>query len=309
MNFKADSKVLIQGITESLGKAHTHLMKAYGTQVVAGVSPGFGGQQFDDLPVFDMVEQALSEVGQVDTTVIFVQPYSVLDAALEAIASGIKQIIIVTEGVPPLDMVQLVRKAEATETLVVGPNTPGVIVPGKVLLGTHPQQFYTPGKIGLISRSGTLTYEIATELSKAGLGQSIGVGIGGDAIVGSSFAQWLQILDEDDDTEAIVLVGEIGSGGEEAAAAYIDEAIDKPVVAYLAGTSAPKGKRLGHAGDLIAAQLSVGSADKVRPIGADPETAQKKLAAFKAAKIPVASRPSEIPNLLKKVLKPTGKKK
>jgi succinyl-CoA synthetase alpha subunit len=309
MNFNADSKVLIQGITESLGKAHTQLMKAYGTQVVAGVSPGYGGQQFDDLPVFDMVEQALSAVGQVDTTVIFVQPYSVLDAALEAIAAGIQQIIIVTEGVPPLDMVKLVRKAEVTETLVVGPNTPGVIVPEKVLLGTHPQQFYTPGKIGLISRSGTLTYEIATELSKAGLGQSIGVGIGGDAIVGSSFAQWLQILDEDDDTEAIVLVGEIGSGGEEAAAAYIDEAIDKPVVAYLAGTSAPKGKRLGHAGDLMAAQLSVGSADQVRPIGADPETAQKKLAAFKAAKIPVAERPSEIPNLLKKALKATGKKK
>lgn len=309
MNFNADSKVLIQGITESLGKAHTQLMKAYGTQVVAGVSPGYGGQQVYDLPVFDMVEQALSEVGQVDTTVIFVQPYSVLDAALEAIAAGIKQIIIVTEGVPPLDMVRLVRKAEATETLVVGPNTPGVIVPEKVLLGTHPQQFYTPGKIGLISRSGTLTYEIATELSKAGLGQSIGVGIGGDAIVGSSFAQWLQILDEDDDTEAIVLVGEIGSGGEEAAAAYIDEAIDKPVVAYLAGTSAPKGKRLGHAGDLMAAQLSVGNTDKVRPIGADPETANKKLAAFKAAKIPVAERPSEIPNLLKKVLKAMAKKK
>jgi len=309
MNFKADSKVLIQGIVESLGKTHTNLMKAYGTKAIAGVSPGYGGQQFEDLPIFDMVEQALSEVGPVDTTVIFVPPYSVLDAALEAIAAGIKQIIIVTEGVPPLDLVNLVRKAEATETLVVGPNTPGVIVPGKVLLGIHPQQFYTPGKIGLISRSGTLTYEVANELTKAGLGQSIGVGIGGDAIVGSSFAQWLQILDEDDDTEAIVLVGEVGSGGEEAAAAYIEEAIDKPVVAYLAGNSAPKGKRLGHAGDLIAAQLSVGSTDKVRPIGADPETAQKKLAAFKSAKIPVAERPSDIPNLLKKSLKQTGKKK
>ncbi len=309
MNFKADSKVLIQGITESLGKVHSQLMKAYGTQVVGGVSAGYGGQQINGLPVFDMVEQALLEVGPVDTTVIFVSPYQVLDAALEAIASGIKQIIIITEGVPPLDMVHLVRKAEASETLVVGPNTPGVIVPGKVLLGTHPQEFYTPGKIGLISRSGTLTYEIANELTKAGLGQSIGVGIGSDAIIGSSFAQWLQILDEDDDTEAIVLVGEIGSGGEEAAAAYIEEAIDKPVIAYLAGTYAPKGKRLGHAGDLIAAQLSVGNPDKVRPIGADPETAQKKLSAFKAAKIPVAERPSDIPSLVKKVLKPASKKK
>lgn len=309
MNFKADSKVLIQGITEPLGKTHVSLMKAYGTKVVGSVSPGYGGQQIDDLPVFDMVEQALAEVGPVDSSVIFVSPYGVLDAALEAIAAGIKQIIIITEGVPPLDMVNLVRKAELKETLVVGPNTPGVIVPGKVLLGTHPQEFYTPGKIGLISRSGTLTYEIAHQLTKAGLGQSIGVGIGSDAIVGSSFAQWLQILDEDDETEAIVLVGEIGTGGEEAAAAYIEEAIDKPVVAYLAGTYAPKGKRLGHAGDLMAAQLSVGNPDKVRPIGADPATAHKKLAAFKAAKIPVAQRPSEIPNLVKKVLKTTSKKK
>ena len=309
MIFKADSKVLIQGIAEPLGKTHARLMKAYGTQVVGSVSPGYGGQQIDDLPVFDMVEQALAEVGPVDSSVIFVSPYSVLDAALEAIAAGIKQIIIITEGVPPLDMVNLVRKAERQETLLVGPNTPGVIVPGKILLGTHPQEFYTPGKIGLISRSGTLTYEIAHQLTKAGLGQSIGVGIGSDAIVGSSFAQWLQILDEDEDTEAIVLVGEIGSGGEEAAAAYIEEAIDKPVVAYLAGTYAPKGKRLGHAGDLMAAQLSVGNPEKVRPIGADPATAQKKLSAFKAAKIPVAQRPAEIPNLVKKALKTSSKKK
>lgn len=300
MNFTSDSKVLVQGIQEPLGAIYAPLMKAYGTQVVAGVSPGHGGQELHGIPVFDMVEQALPNIGNVDVTIIFVPPYLALDAALEAIAAGIRQLIIVTEGIPPLDMVNLARKAEVTETLVVGPNSPGIIVPGQVLLGTHPAEFYTPGSVGLISRSGTLTYEIALELTQAGLGQSIGVGIGGDAVVGSSFPQWLQILDEDENTEVIVLVGEIGGDSEEIAARYIKEAIDKPVVAYIAGRNAPKGRHMGHAGAIIAAQVT--------ELGSDIGTAESKIDAFKRAKIPLAERPSQIPELVQKALKLSSKK-
>jgi succinyl-CoA synthetase alpha subunit len=296
MNLTPESKVLVQGITESVASSRAALwMKAYGTNVVAGVSPGRGGQELEGIPVFDLVEQAVAAVGHIDTTVIFMQPYSVLDAALEAIAAGIRQIAIMAEGVPPLDMVRLVRKAEAMETLVVGPNTPGIIVPDKLLLGTHPKEFYTPGPVGIISRSSTLTYEVALELTNAGLGQSMAVCIGCDAIVGSSFMQWLQILDEDDSTEAIVLVGEVGGWSEQAAASYIAEAIDKPVVAYLAGRYAPKGPSLGHAGILISSRAAAVTAFGV--------TAENKLAPFEQAKIPVAARPSEIPKLVKKLLK------
>jgi succinyl-CoA synthetase alpha subunit len=300
MNFTPDSNVLVQGIADPLGLTYAPLMKAYGTNVVAGVSPGHGGQTLYEIPVFDLVETAISSTGTIDTTVIFTQPYAALDAALEAIASGIRQIVLITDGMPPLDMVSLLRKAEATETLVVGPNSLGVIIPGQVLLGIHPSEFYTPGSVGLISRSGTLTYEVALELTKAGLGQSIGVSIGGDAIVGSSFPQWLQILDEDENTEVIVLVGEIGGDSEEAAAHYIAEAIDKPVVAYVAGRTAPRGRRMGHAGAIVDSQIA--------ELGTDIGTADSKINAFERAKIPVADRPSQIPALVKKALKPAAKK-
>lgn len=294
MNFMTHSKVLIQGITEPLGTVYAPLMQNYGTQIVAGVSPGQGGQNLEGIPVYDLVEQALEQVGMVETTVIFMPPYSVLDAALEAIEIGIRQIIIVTEGVPPLDMVRLIRAAEATDTLVVGPNSPGVIVPGQILLGTHPPLFYQPGSVGIVSRSGTLTYEIAQQLTQAGLGQSIAVGIGGDGISGSSFQQWLQILEEDEQTEVIVLVGEIGGDYEEVAAWYISEVIDKPVIAYIAGRTIPKGQPIGHAGAIIASRFA--------GIGTEIGTAESKLAAFKRAKIPVADRPSQIPELVKKVM-------
>lgn len=300
MNFSPTSKVLIQGVVEPLGSTYAPLMRAYGTNIVAGVSPGYGGTVQQGIRVFDMVEQALAVLGAVDSTVIFVQPYAALDAALESIAAGIRQIVLITEGIPPLDMVSLLRKAEATETLIVGPNSPGIIIPGQLLIGLHPGEFYTPGPVGLISRSGTLTYEIALELTQAGLGQSIGVCIGGDAIVGSSFPQWLQILDEDENTEVIVLVGEIGGDSEEAAAHYIAEAIDKPVIAYVAGRTAPKGRRIGHAGAIISAQIS--------ELGTETGTADSKINAFRRAKIPVADRPWQIPDLVKKVLKlPTRK--
>jgi succinyl-CoA synthetase alpha subunit len=300
MNFTPDSKVIVQGIVQPLGSIYAPLMQAYGTQVVAGVDPGYGGRMLADIPVFDMLEQALPTVGAVDTTVIFSSPYAVLDAALEAIAAGIRQVVLVTQGIPPLDMVRLIRTAEATETLIVGPNSPGIIVPGQVLLGIHPPDFYLPGSIGLLSRNGALTYEVSWALTQAGLGQSIAVSIGGDAIVGSTFPQWLQMLDEDDRTEVIVLIGEIGGDSEEAAAHYIAEAIDKPVVAYVAGRSAPRDRRMGHAGAIIESQRA--------NFGPDLGTAGSKIAALRQAGIPVAERPSEIPEIVKRILKTPVKK-
>ncbi|MBK1988298.1 CoA-binding protein [Sphaerospermopsis aphanizomenoides BCCUSP55] len=292
MNLRPDSKVLIQGFCEFISATHVAQMKAYGTNLVGGVDPGCGGQQKYDLPVFDLVEEAISKFGQIDTTIICVHPYQVLDAALEAIASNIRQLIIISAGVPPLDMVTLLRKTETHEILVVGPNSPGIIVPGKILLGTQPSEFYTPGSVGIVSRSSTLTYEVAWELTKAGLGQSISVSIGSDAIVGSSFPQWLQILDEDETTEAIVLVGQPGGESEEAAARYIAEAIDKPVIAYVAGRHAPPSKYWHQTGNLATV------------VKRDPNfgTTQNKLAAFQAAQIPIAEYPAQIPQLLKTVM-------
>jgi succinyl-CoA synthetase alpha subunit len=292
MNLTPESKVLIQGFSEFISQTHITQMKAYGTNLVAVVNPSCGGQKIYNLPVFDLVEEAIAEFGQIDTTIICVHPYQVLDAALEAIASHIQQIIIISAGVPPLDMVQLLRKTETGETLVIGPNSPGIIVPGKILLGTQPSEFYTPGKVGIVSRSSTLTYEVAWELTKVGLGQSISVSIGSDAIVGSSFLQWLQILDEDDATEAIVLVGQPGGGSEEAAARYIAETIDKPVIAYIAGRHTPAPRTWQQTGNVAAI------------VDRDPNfgTAQNKLAALQAAQVPVAERPSQIPELLRKVM-------
>ncbi len=294
MNLKPDSKVLIQGITEPLASIHVARMKAYGTNVVAGVSPGQGGQTVHDIPVFDLVEQALPTTGSIDTTIIFKSPYLALDAALEAIAANIRQIIIVTSGIPPLDMVYLLRIADAHKTLIVGPNSMGIIIPGKLLLGTHPIEFYTPGPVGLISRCGSLTSEVALELTQAGFGQSMGVSIGSDAIVGSSFRQWLQTLNKDDNTKAIVLLGKTEGGNEETVVEYITEEINKPVVVYIAGRYAPEVKRQRHASDLIVSQPAI--EDEV-------STAETKIGAFEKAKIPVAQRPSQIPDLVKKALK------
>lgn len=298
MNLTPNSKVVIQGFSEFISSTHVTQMKAYGTNLVALINPGCGGNKLSEynLPVFDLVEEAVEKYGTIDTTIICVHPFQVLDAALEAIASGIGQIIIISPGVPPLDMVQLLRKAEATETLVIGPNSPGIIVPGKILLGTQPSEFYTPGSVGILSRSTTLTYEIARVLTLSGLGQSISVSIGSDAIVGSSFIQWLQILDEDENTEVIVLVGQPGGGSEEAAARYIKEAIEKPVISYIAGTYAPAGKHWRQSGTLAAV------------IGRDPDfgTAKNKLAALAEASVPVAERPSQIPDLVKKAIKKEG---
>jgi succinyl-CoA synthetase alpha subunit len=290
MHLTSDSQVLIQGIMEPLGQVHAPLMHAYGTNVVAGVSPGFGGQRVGEIPVFDLVEEAIAACGPMDTTAIFSPPYAVLDAALEAIAAGIRQMAIMTEGVPPLDLVELVRKAEVTDTLAIGPNCPGIIVPGQFLLGTHPAEFYCPGQVGIIGRSSTLTYEVALHLTQAGIGQSIAVSIGADPVVGSSLVQWLQMLDEDERTETIVLIGEVGGDSEVVAARYIAEAIDKPVVAYITGEYAPPGKLLGHASAIVTSRLAAPST----AVG----TVASKVAALKAAKVRIAHSPAHIVELL-----------
>ncbi len=290
MKLTADSKVLLQGFNEPHSSIHAARMRTYGTNIVAAVTPGLGGQTIDDIPVFDLVEQALPLVGSIDTTIIWIPPYQVLDAALEAIAAGIRQLIILSAGVPPLDMVHLLRIAEVTETLVVGPNSLGIIVPGKVLLGTQKSEFYTPGTVGIVSSSSTITYEVALELTNSGLGQSISVSIGSDAIVGSSFVEWLKIFDKDETTQAIVLIGEPGGGSEEEAG-YIASTINKPAVAYIVGRHVPV-ENFGHAS--VAAVIA--------GRGAIQQTAQSKIAAFKAVNVPIAERPSEIPELLKQVL-------
>ena len=289
MNLTKYSKVIVQGVTEKISTQIALTMRSCGTNVVAGISPGEGGEEWLGIPVFSLVEQAVAKMGVIDTSVIVMPAYQVLDAALEAITSGLKQIVIITEGVPPLDMVKLLRKAETTETLIVGPNCAGIIIPEKLLLGTHPTQFYTPGPIGIISRSNTLTYEVAWELTRSRLGQSICVSLGCDPIVGSSFLQWLQILDEDDQTELIVLVGEVGGVAEELAASYISETIDKPVIAYIAGTCAPINQNYGPVNCLISNKV-------VREIESE------RTGAFEGANIPVAKRPSDIPSLVRNLL-------
>ncbi len=300
MKFTSTDKILVQGIAEPLGRFYTRQMLAYGTQVVAGVSVGRGGEQIESVPVFDMVEQALATLSTrksshgIDATVIFLPPYQVLDAALEAIAAGIRRIIIITGGVPPLDMVRLIRKAEATETLVVGPTCPGLIIPDQILIGTHPPDYYAAGAIGMISRSGTLTYEVAGELTRAGFGQSIVVGIGGDRIVGSSLQQWLQMLEEDETTKIIVMVGEVGGDSEEAAAHYISEAIDKPVVAYIAGRMAPQQQLIGHTGTILSTYVT----DLREQVG----TVERKVTALQEAHVHIANRPSDIPKLVQELL-------
>lgn len=295
MNFTADSKVLVQGILEPLSLIHTPLMQSYGTQIVGGISPGHGGEQHQGIPIFDLVEEAIDTIGDVDITILFVQPYLALDAALEAIAAGIRKIVIVTAGMPPLDMVKLSRKADATQTVVIGPNSPGIIIPEHLLVGTHPANCYRRGSIGLLSRSGTLTYEIALGLTRAGLGQSAAISIGSDPVVGSSFQQWLRWFDTDDQTDIILVAGKAGNSGEELAAQYIADAIQKPVVAYVAGRNIPYDQPLGHAQAITMSCLTNLSGDR--------GTAASKVAAFRKAGVPVADCPADLARLIKKELK------
>lgn len=278
----SDSIVIVQGITGREGLYHANRMRAYGTNVTGGVTPGKGGQTVDGFPVFDTVGEARAKTGA-NASVIFVPPPFAADAILESADAGFQLVICITEGIPVHDMLRVTSAAPKSMRLI-GPNCPGVISPGKALAGIMPGHVFTPGNVGLISRSGTLTYEIVDQLTRAGIGQSTCVGIGGDPIIGTVFVECLADFQNDPQTEAVVLVGEIGGSDEEDAAQLIrDKRFTKPVVAFIGGRSAPEGKRMGHAGAIVSG--SGGSA-------------QAKIEAFQAARVPVADSPADIARLV-----------
>ena len=281
------SKVIVQGITGREGLYHANRMRAYGTKVVGGVTPGKGGQTVEQFPVFDAAGEARAKTGA-DTSVIFVPPPFAADAILEAADAGIALIICITEGIPVHDMLRVMSVLPATSR-VIGPNCPGVVTPSEALAGIMPGHVFSHGRVGLISRSGTLTYEIVDQLTRAGIGQSTCVGIGGDPIIGSVFVDCLQAFENDDATDAVVVVGEIGGTDEEDAAEMVKaHKFSKPVVAFIGGRSAPEGKRMGHAGAIIS-----GSGG----------TAKAKIAAFESVNVPVAESPADIPALLARTLR------
>jgi len=245
-----ESRIVVQGITGREGAFHARQMIAYGTKVVAGVTPGKGGQEFEGLPVFNTVGMAGSEK-RADVSCIFVPPPFAADAIMEAASAGIKLIVCITEGIPVLDMVRVMAFLKGLDTVLIGPNCPGIISPGKAKVGIMPGNIHREGGTGVISRSGTLTYEVVDQLTRAGLGQSTCIGIGGDPIVGSSFIDLLTRFKEDPQTKGVILIGEIGGTAEEEAAEYIKADFPKPVIAFIAGQSAPPGRRMGHAGAII----------------------------------------------------------
>jgi succinyl-CoA synthetase alpha subunit len=281
-----NTRVVTQGITGATGQIHTRACKEYGTQMVGGVVPGKGGTNFEGIPIFDTVEQARNATGA-NATVIYVPPPFAADAILEAVAAGIELVICITEGVPVLDMVKVKRFVRASKSRLIGPNCPGVITPGECKIGIMPGYIHKPGDIGVVSRSGTLTYEAVYQLTQLGLGQSSCIGIGGDPIVGTSHTEALKLFNEDPGTRAVIMIGEIGGTAEEEAAQYVKQYMKKPVVAFIAGQTAPKGRRMGHAGAII----SGGSG-----------TAADKIAALKAAGIRVAMSPAELGATMKQTL-------
>ncbi len=278
-----DTRVIVQGITGRQGRLHTELMLKYGTRIVAGVTPGRGGEEVVGIPVYDTVKEALSEY-EAEASIIFVPSPFALDASLEAIEGGIKLLVIITEGVPVKDAIRILNYASKNNVTVIGPNSPGIIAPDRCKIGIMPEDLFVSGEVGIVSRSGTLTYEIAMQLTKKNLGQSTCVGIGGDPVVGLSFSEVLEAFREDEETEVVVLVGEIGGELEEDAAKFIiEEEYPKPVIAFVAGRTAPPGKRMGHAGAIV-----MGNAG----------TAESKIRAFERAGVRVASSPSEIAELV-----------
>lgn len=281
-----DTKLIVQGITGRDGRFHTGKMKEYGTNVVAGVSPGKEGDSIEGVPVFNSVANAVKATGA-NTSIIFVPAPFAADAILEASDAGISLIIAISEGVPIQDMIRITPLLKLNGTQLIGPNCPGLITPGQSLVGILPAMIFKEGNIGFISRSGTLTYEVVNLLTLNDFGQTTCVGIGGDPVAGLYFIDLLERFENDPETKAVVLIGEIGGDAEEQAAAYIAEHMTKPVVAFIAGQTAPSGKRMGHAGAII----SSGSG-----------TAAEKIAAFNKAGVPVAKEPSEIPVLLREKL-------
>jgi succinyl-CoA synthetase alpha subunit len=285
-----DTKLVISGLTGREGTFHGLRNRDYGTDVVAGVTPGKGGQDVEGIPVYDEIAQAVQERGA-NTSMIFVPARFAAAAMEEAIDAGVHTVIAITEGIPVLDMLRIYWKAKEAGVRLIGPNCPGVLSPGKSNVGIIPAQFFDPGSIGVVSKSGTLTYQIGNELKQAGVGNSSIVGIGGDPIVGSDFIDILELYEADDETELIVMVGEIGGDAEERAADYIAEQVSKPVVAYIAGFTAPPGKQMGHAGAIISGSSGTAEAKKealeergVR-VGRSPtETAQLAVEALQAAR-------------------------
>lgn len=245
------SRIVVQGITGREGAFHTKQMLDYGTKVVGGVTPGKGGQMVENVPVFNSVRDAVEQEGA-NVACIFVPPPFAADAVMEAASAGIDVIACITEGIPTLDMVKVDRFLKGKDVVLIGPNCPGIISPGKTKVGIMPGNIHKPGNMGVISRSGTLTYEVVDQLTSVGLGQSTCIGIGGDPIIGSTFIDHLERFEEDPDTHGVVLIGEIGGNAEEEAALYIQEKFSKPVIAFIAGQTAPPGKRMGHAGAIIA---------------------------------------------------------
>lgn len=284
-----NTRVLVQGVTGREGEFHTRQMLDYGTNVVAGVTPGKGGQMIEHgdetVPVFNTVKEAVA-MTNADTSVIFVPPPFGADAIFEAVDAGIHGIVCITEGIPIQDMMKCYRSLESANGWMIGPNCPGLITPGECKIGIMPGHIFAPGDIGVVSRSGTLTYEIVDELTRNGLGQSTCVGIGGDPIIGSSFVDVLGWFEKDSSTKAVVMSGEIGGNDEEKAAEFI-KTMTKPVVGFIAGKTAPPGKRMGHAGAIVS-----GSAG----------TAQAKIEALNAAGVQVADLPNQVPGLIRQAL-------
>jgi len=278
------TRLLVQGITGREGEFHSLQMIEYGTQVVAGVTPGKGGRMACDgqVPVFDTVAEAAVETGA-NASVVYVPARFAADAVLEAADAGIPLVVCITEGIPVLDMIKVRTHLDCMNTRLIGPNCPGIITPGEAKVGIMPGHIHTPGPIGLVSRSGTLTYEVVHALTERGLGQSTAIGIGGDPIIGTDFIDVLQMFEEDPKTEQIVLIGEIGGTDEQRAAAFIAQNMSKPVTAFIAGQTAPPGKRMGHAGAIIEGGEG---------------TAAEKIAAFEAVGVRVAKHPGEIADLV-----------
>lgn len=282
-----NTKLVVQGITGGEGSFHSKQMLEYGTNVVAGVTPGKGGQKFEDkVPVFNTVAEAVQKEGA-NTAVIFVPPPFAADAIMEAADAGIRVVVCITEGIPALEMVRVYEYLRNRDTRLIGPNCPGVISPGKCKIGIMPGFIHKPGTVGLISRSGTLTYEAVKQLSDLGIGQSTCIGIGGDPIIGTTFTDALKLFKNDADTEAVVMIGEIGGTAEQEAAAYIKENLDKPVVAFVAGRTAPPGRRMGHAGAIISGSEG---------------TAKEKVEILQKAGVHVAASPAVIGTTMKQVL-------